>query len=772
MAASLLSVASVHFAAMEAIMGEVRADLVRTAQAAAALVDAEQHKGLIERGREDCLEYEHAVAPLRRVLDSSGDVRYLYTVAMVGERVLFVLDATPEGDADEDGVEDHSFILEEYREADPAMRKALRQGEPVAMCEPRADRWGTLLSGYAPILDSEGGVAGIVGVDITAEHCAERIGAVHRAAAMGLLPAAALSLFAGLCAGAMRRAALRAALRARDQRAEAQREVAGSESRLRLIFDSAMDAVVASDARGVITAWNAQAERIFGWSAAEAVGRSLTETIVPPQHRAAHKRGLKRYLETGEEHVINRRVELTALCRDGSEIPIELSIVPVRGEEGVSFCAFLRDIRERARAEQEQRNSDEALAKVSEALRAASDEAHAAGRAASEFLTGMSQEIRPPLTTILGFADLLAAPGLSAEERVEHARAIRRSGERLLSIMGDVLDISKIEAGRMTIDAAECSPARLAEEACAQARGRAVEKGLSLAMEPEWPLPRIARLDAARVRQVLDRLLANAVVFTEKGGVTLRCRLSVADPRMARLRFEVEDTGPGMSDDTMRALFKPFAPCEPGGARTSTAGIGLAISRRLADMMGGEIEARSVRGEGSVLTLSLPVGPVESLTLTHEAPAVDERFGAVGAASLPLEGARILLAEDGPDNQRLISTFLMRAGAEVDVAVNGRIAVERAQASRDQDRPFDVILLDMRMPELDGFGAASALRRDGWRGPIIALTSDTAPGQREQCLEAGCDAYLTKPVTRERLITACVEWMGQERDTAPADSAH
>jgi signal transduction histidine kinase len=393
----------------------------------------------------------------------------------------------------------------------------------------------------------------------------------------------------------------------------------------------------------------------------------------------------------------------------------------------------------------------EQLSRTAAALRQSEVETRAANRAKTDFLANMSHEIRTPMTAIIGYADLLLTPGQTASERLECTQIIRRNGEHLLSLINDILDVSNIEAGRVKIESVPCSPLRVASDVISLMNQRAVDKSISLSLEHGPNIPAV-HSDPLRLRQVLVNLVGNAIKFTEHGGVTLRvaAESSAGNPPSCRIIFEVQDTGIGIASRHVERVFNAFSQADTSTTRRyGGTGLGLSISRNLARLMNGDVSVTSSPGAGSTFSFWLEV-PLSTGPAAATAPEPSR-------PESTLTG-RVLLAEDSPDNQNLFYFYLSRAGADVTIVPDGRLAVEAAFQSRAESRPFDVILMDMQMPVMDGYTAAGELRGRGWTGPIIALTAHAMSGDRERCLAAGCTDYLTKPISRETLLAACDRW--------------
>lgn len=409
-----------------------------------------------------------------------------------------------------------------------------------------------------------------------------------------------------------------------------------------------------------------------------------------------------------------------------------------------------------------------------ERLRAAAQAAEYACRAKSEFVAGVSHEIRTPMTAILGFVNLMASNTGSCsycpknachlrDKNLEYAQTIERNGNYLLEIVNDVLDLSKIEAGRCELEQIESNVAELLDDVRGLMDLRCREKGLSFEVEYASAIPATIHTDPVRLRQILINLLGNAVKFTDCGTVRLVTRYPAhvdaesGRPAQGLIEFDVIDTGIGITPGQMARLFRPFSQ----GDRTTTrrfggTGLGLAISKRLAMMLGGDITVASAPGEGSTFRVTVATGCVEGVKLAHPAGRALEpqppAAAAAAAAPKALDGCRILLAEDGPDNRRLIACLLSKAGADVAMVENGREALEAVAQAQRQGTAFDVVLMDMQMPVLTGYEATRELREQGYALPIIALTAHAMAGDRFKCLAAGCNEYVAKPIDKTQLI--------------------
>jgi PAS domain S-box-containing protein len=545
--------------------------------------------------------------------------------------------------------------------------------------------------------------------------------------------------------------------------------------RLAVVAEQAAEGIAVADLDGNLQFVNHAWARMHGYeSRAELVGMHLRvfhtdeqmKTEVAPFNAAVKRQG-------------HNAGEVGHVRKDGATFPAHMMVTLLKDERGEPYglAGFAEDITRRKRAEQELLQANRQLEIATDLARKMAAEAEQANAAKSQFLANMSHEIRTPMTAILGFTEMLGnsiecgvtcpdhAACRTREENKESIQVIRRNGEHLLELINDILDLSKVEAGKMEIERVPCSPVQVVEEAVSFMRVRAVEKGLSMDARYEFPLPETILSDPARVRQILINLVGNAVKFTFEGHVEIvvRCTTDVQAGR-ASIAFDVKDTGIGMTPEQMGRLFQPFAQADSSTTRQyGGTGLGLAISKRLAEALGGDIHVVSRPGEGSTFTFTVEAElpePVRMLNDLSEAAARPSHLSQPPPpAAVGLRG-RVLVAEDGPDNQKLIAMILRQAGADVDLAASGRVAVERVLEGMAAGTPYDAILMDMQMPGMDGYEATSKLRESGYRGPVIALTAHAMAGDRQKCIDAGCDDYATKPVDRLGLLRMLARLMG------------
>jgi signal transduction histidine kinase/ActR/RegA family two-component response regulator len=424
------------------------------------------------------------------------------------------------------------------------------------------------------------------------------------------------------------------------------------------------------------------------------------------------------------------------------------------------FTGIVRDITERKRIESALKGQAAAVEENNRVLQQASERAREATSAKSAFLANMSHEIRTPMTAILGFAEQIEDGDLPPAGVQAAVQTIRRHGEYLLGILNDILDLSKIEAGKLVVERVWCNPSQVLAEVEGLLRGRAEEKGLEFATACRSPVPMAVESDPTRLKQVLVNLIGNAIKFTESGRVLVTIGFrGDAGGDTGTLELEVFDTGIGMSREHLGRLFQPFEQADSSTTRRfGGTGLGLSICQRLVHLLGGRILADSVLGSSTRFRVELPVR-VAAGTPNLAAPmsAAVRQPVPRRPATDALAGRRVLLCEDGPDNQRLIAMVLQKAGAEVELAGDGRQGIDAATAALAAGRPFDVVLMDMQMPRVDGYEATRQLRHLGFLQPVIALTAHAMAGDRQRCLDAGCTDYASKPIDRAALVRMIAE---------------
>ncbi len=506
-------------------------------------------------------------------------------------------------------------------------------------------------------------------------------------------------------------------------------------TRLNAILENASEAIISTDGAGLLNGFNRAAEQIFGYKAAEVLGRNVSMLFA--DWNSTIPKILASVVATPDSAVVLDAMEVRAKRASGEVFPCEISLSELEFEGETIRIGFHRDISGRKATEA--------------ALVAARDEAEAANTAKSEFLAAMSHEIRTPLNGVLGMAAAMEGTGLSPEQR-QMLGVINESGQILMTLLSDILDLSKIEAGRMAFEAA---PFHLTASVQAVARLYAETAG---AKELDYAVTIDAAAggwfvgDSTRYRQVLQNLVSNALKFTDRGGVSVAVEALEGPDGVCVVRTSVSDTGPGIAPEARGRLFRKFSQADASTTRRyGGTGLGLAISKQLVEALGGEIGVSAAAGGGALFWFSLPMARAQAL---QEAPAT-------AAALSPMRSTvRILAAEDNRTNQLVLKALLANADVEVTFADNGAQAVEAASAG-----DFDIILMDVQMPVMDGMAAARAIRAGGGRCsmiPIVAVTADAMPEQVKLCLAAGMDAHVSKPLRPEALFSVIDEALSRQ----------
>ncbi|MCC9605769.1 CHASE domain-containing protein [Blastopirellula sp. JC732] len=511
--------------------------------------------------------------------------------------------------------------------------------------------------------------------------------------------------------------------------------------RLAKIVRRTNNAVIITDVSGKIEWVNDGFTRLSGYSLQESFGKRPSELLYGPN---SNPEAIER-LSDALRLRASTNAEIVNYAKDGREYVVATEIAPLTDSSGTltGFMLIESDITEKCAAETR-------LKSLNSELTMAHQEAERASKIKSEFLANMSHEIRTPMTAIIGFSDMLLEEDVPDAEKRKAVSTIQRNGNHLLELINDILDLSKVEAGKFDIELRAMDPAETLRDIQELMSDRARSQENELVFERLGKLPQTIRCDSTRLKQALLNLVGNAIKFTKKGvvKVTAQC-----DFEREQLIFKVIDSGIGMSPEQLQHVFQPFRQADTSTTRKfGGTGLGLTITKRIAELLGGDITVESELGRGSTFTLGVATGDISQVSVSAPLETQDASKPQVtAAASIKLSG-RILLVEDGPDNRKLISFILNKAGADVTIAENGKLGLDAALEAWQAGSPYDVILMDMQMPVMDGYTAAGRLRNAGYVGQIIALTAHAMRGDINKCLDAGCDAYLTKPIERKSFL--------------------
>ncbi len=523
--------------------------------------------------------------------------------------------------------------------------------------------------------------------------------------------------------------------------------------RVREALDVLAESLVLVDHKGVIRFANRVFAELLQIPSEQLVGQPIRNLPwSEPADRASHAAANGReptmpWVESqqGGQALVGQMLEITD--SHGSQRTLNISCSPVLASggvvRGVMICCD--DVTH--------------LEEIKVQLRTARDQADAASAAKSAFVANMSHEIRTPLNAVLGFADVLRrGMASSRDEEVEYLDMIHRSGQHLLELINDILDLSKIESGRLQVEQIDCSVWQITHDVVSVLSQRADESGLYLKAEFTTELPEYIQSDPTKIRQIITNLTGNAIKFTESGGVSISVRMTRG--KQPQIEIEIRDTGIGMTPEQQTRIFEAFQQADGSTTRRfGGTGLGLAISRQFAEAMGGNLTVSSQEGVGSKFLLRIPTGSLRGTRMlsVQEIEAAVQRLTAHpdAASSLHLLPKQILVVDDGEANRRLIELVLRRAGAVVTTGADGREALREISQTA-----FDLVLMDMQMPVLDGYQATRMIRSTGCDVPIIALTGNAMKGDRERCLEAGCNEFLTKPVNVDLLVETVAGFIG------------
>jgi PAS domain S-box-containing protein len=526
------------------------------------------------------------------------------------------------------------------------------------------------------------------------------------------------------------------------RRQDVEAQVRHRERELLSVIESSDEGFLSFDSDGNVTAWNSQIADICGWTAVEVIGRNLADTLIPTEMRDEFRANIRRHRVGAESNLVGRRVEMGILHHDGHEIPVEVGIW-AHGDDKGGFSAFVHDITERVT--------------ISAELEAARDEAMRASRLKSEFLANMSHEIRTPMNGVIGMSNLLLHTDLDDTQR-DYAETVRSSADALLKVIDDILDFSKIEAGKLEVERVPFDLRAVLEESATLLAARAQESGLELTCRVDAAVPAVLKGDAGRLRQVLLNLLGNAVKFTTDGEVNLAARLVGEEiAGTVTVEISVRDTGIGMTEAVMEGLFSPFTQADNSTSRRyGGTGLGLAISRQLVHLMGGQIKATSKPGRGSTFraTIPFPVG------------AGPRR----GSDSAGLIGVRVLIVDDNVTNQRVLEDMVRGWGCIAAKADGAEQAMALLREMVGRANPFDIVLLDENMPNIDGPSLVRMVLEEPRlaQTPMVMLTSSVEDRSPDL---VGVVTSLNKPVRSALLLNAIIAALDMRHDPAGDGSA-
>jgi PAS domain S-box-containing protein len=547
-------------------------------------------------------------------------------------------------------------------------------------------------------------------------------------------------------------------------RKQAEAALQESENRFRNLFkDIPSVAVQGYGEDGTARYWNEASERLYGYRADEAIGRSLLDLIIPAEMHDGVREAMRGMFETATPIPAG---ELSLLRKDGSRVDVFSShaYVHVPGRAPEMFCVDI-DITERKQTEaelqQHRHHLEELVLSRTAELSQARDDAEAANRAKSMFLANMSHELRTPMNGIMGMTDLVLRRATDPQQ-IDWLNKSQGAAKHLLSVINDILDISKIESDRLTLEEQDFSLAEALGDAMHMQDAPAQAKGLSLSWHIDPALPDQLCGDAMRLRQILINFTGNAIKFSERGQIIVRASVAAEDSQSVLLKIEVTDQGVGISPEQQARLFHAFAQAD--GSRTRKyggTGLGLIISKRIALLMGGDAGVISEEGRGSTFWVTLRLrratsDPQAAKSLPTESPR--ETLARL------FPGARVLVAEDEPVNREVLVFLLEDAGLVPDVAFNGQEAVEKARGGG-----YALILMDVQMPVMNGLEATRAIRQiPGMANiPILALTANAFDDDRDVCLAAGMDDHIGKPVEPDALCATLLHWLQKPSDSIP-----
>lgn len=728
---------------MSEVVGEYQANLMRRhllerTIGIASVLNVEKIKAL-KGGPVDKASphYRRLKDQIKTVANSQNDIRYVYLMGLRNGKIFFFVDAQADRYASLNVPDSEPGEI--YEESSHGLIKSFSDGEPFVE-GPSPDKWGAWVSALAPIKDkATGHILAVTGMDIDAKDYQREI-ATYRLVSIGITLIIILILvdvFVGL-----------------QKSKEFAEELQNHLNKIQAIFESSHDAILLFQGKGFIDC-NSQTLKMFGFDKKEDFLGIHPADISPktqPNGENSHalaEEVIRTIYEKGYH-----RFEWMHCRKNGEVFPTEVLVSRFQLGGEIVLQSTIRDITERRQAEEKLKKTfkelEDSKASVENLNRQLKDaleqaqihamEAALANQAKSTFLSAMSHEIRTPMNGVLGMAELLAETSLNDEQK-EYLFLIQTSGENLLGIINDILDYSKLEAGRMELEDVSFDIQNTILSSVKLMSMRAKEKGISLEAKLDDRLPAVVKGDPLRFKQIFFNFISNAIKFTEKGGVVVEARIEHIDDARAVIYFAVSDTGMGIRADAKEYLFQEFVQADNSVSRRfGGTGLGLAICKKIVTLMNGEIGVESEFEKGSTFWFraSFPV-------VAHTSAPVQEEEAKTFFGKL-----RVLLAEDNLVNQKVAAAILKKIGHEMVVANNGWEAIEILQKEN-----FDVILMDVQMPEMDGLVAAMEIRKlpsEKSRIPIIALTANATMDDRQICMDVGMNGYLSKPIKTKELL--------------------
>jgi PAS domain S-box-containing protein len=708
---------------------EVRAEMV------AGGIDLERFRRLRgDVGDVESPDYTDIHGQFSRIRSSAPDCRFIYMLGFKNGMVIFLMDSEPMNSKD---FSPPGWV---YQDAPPSIKALFQNGNKITL-GPYADRWGSWVSAFVPLMDPEasGKVIAIVGMDVGS-------GAWIKSVGLSRLFPIFMTLVIGILFTGFHCAQIMSA--------QSESHVRASERRLRRVFDSAQDALFIQDATGRVVSFNDMMLKLFQITPDRIMSTTIEKELPGPASPVDDIPEIWRKALQGEDQVFEWR----AARSDGTSFDAEVTLKKFTdaGQDFVLTC--LRDISERKQSGEAFRRANEEIQETNKLLldsvreaERLTIEAQAANIAKSRFLANITHEIRTPLNGVIGMTDLLLATELDSTQQ-DYAEIVKGGGESLLRLINDILDFSKIEAGKLTLETIDFDLRATLEDVSELLAVRAQEKGLELVCLIDPDVPSFVRGDPGRIRQVLINLIGNAVKFTSSGEVSVRVEALDEFDGKAAIKFTVIDTGTGIPHNRLESLFKPFSQINASDdSHYEGTGLGLSISKNLVNLMGGEIGVESRLGNGSSFWFTTvvekqPVTPPLTLAITRE-----------------IFGCRILGVDDNLTNRRLLEAYLQSWGCRFELVRNGSQALAKLQEAVISGDPYDIAILDMQMPDMDGETLGEIIKTDPMIRDVVLvmMTSFGRRGDAGRLEEKGFAGYLTKPVRQAQLHDCLIMSLGQ-----------